>query len=222
MSKKNVNFVTDIIGKKEKIFHKEVKPHGLSTPKFLVGCLGFFDANIWRDVYIDDETGGIRSKYTAQQMANYKNYCERMIGVLGKYLVPVRIRAEQLIKEDMRICDEMKKCICSDDTTARECEATGKKLNTLYQNHTEILSKLIELEKSIKTCECTLKKELEAVAEEFKIRFAIYSHGMRLKVVSVEQFPEMSYSNIFDDYKQTYRNDDVMLTNYIKEGNKYV
>ena len=72
---------------------------------------------------------------------------------------------------------------------------------------------MIEFEKSIKTCEYTLKKRrLEAVAEEFKTRFATYSHGMRLKAVSVEQFPEMSYSNVLDDYKQTYGNDDVMLT----------
>ena len=82
---------------------------------------------------------------------------------------------------------------------------------------------MIEFEKSIKTCEYTLKKELEAVAEEFEHKFfATYSHGMRLKAVSVGQFPEMSYSNVLDDYKQTYGNDDVMLTNYIKEGKKYV
>lgn len=222
MSKKNVNLVTDIVGKNEKIFPKEIKPRGLATPKLLVGWFGFFDANIWRDVCIDDETGGIRSKYTARQMANYKSYCKRMVGVLGNFLTPARIKAEQLIKEDMRICDEIKKCTCSDGATARECEAAEKKLNTLYQNHTEILSELIELEKSIKTCEYTLKKELEAVAEEFKTGFATYRHGMRLKDVSAEQFPEMSYSNVFDDYKQTYGNDDVMLTNYIKEGKKYV
>lgn len=222
MSKRNVNLVTDIAGKNEKFFPKEIKPRGLATPKLLVGLYGFFDANIWRDICIDDETGGIKSKYTARQMANYKSYCERMAGVLGNYLAPARIKAEQLIKEDMRLCDEIKQCTCSDGATAREREATGKKLNSLYQNHTEILSQLIELEKSKKTCEYTLKKELEAVAEEFKTRFASYSHGMRLKAVSVEQFPEMSYSNVLDDYKQTYGNDDVMLTNYIKEGKKYV
>ena len=119
MSKKNVNLVTDIAGKNEKFFLKEIKPRGLATPKLLVGCLGFFDVNIWRDVCIDDETGDIRSKYIARQMANYKSYCERMVGVLGNYLAPARIKAEQLIKEDMRLCDEIKKCICSDDATAR-------------------------------------------------------------------------------------------------------
>ena len=59
MSKKNVNLVTDIAGKNEKFFLKEIKPRGLATPKLLVGCLGFFDVNIWRDVCIDDETGDI-------------------------------------------------------------------------------------------------------------------------------------------------------------------
>lgn len=147
MSKRNVNLVTDIAGKNEKFFPKEIKPRGLATPKFLVGLYGFFDANIWRDICIDDETGGIKSKYTARQMANYKSYCERMAGVLGNYLAPARIKAEQLIKEDMRLCDEIKQCTCSDGATAREREATGKKLNSLYQNHTEILSQLIELEK---------------------------------------------------------------------------
>lgn len=219
MSKKKENFVADIGGKN---VSKEIKPHGLATPKFFIGCFGFFDANIWRDVCVDDETGVVSSKYTARQMANYNSYCKRMIGVLGNFLTPKRIKAEQLIREDMRICDEIKNCTYSDDATARECEETGRKLKTLYQRHTEILSKLIELEKSIKTCEYTLKKELEAVAEEFKTRFAIYCHGMRFKTVSLEQFPEMSYSNVFDDYKQTYGNDDVMLTNYIKEGKTHV
>lgn len=221
MSKKNVDLVTNIDGKNEKLFPKGLKPRGLATPKFLVGCLGFFDANIWRDVCIDDERGDVRSKYTAWQMANYKSYCKRRVGMLGNFLAPARIKAAQLIKDDMRICDEIKS-ICTEGATPRECEAAGKKLNILYQKHTEILRNLIELEKTIKTCEYTLKKELEAVAEEFKTRFATYSHGMRLKEVSVEQFPEMSYSNVFDDYKQTYDNDDVMLTNYIKEGKKYV
>ena len=66
MSKKNVNLVTDIAGKNEKFFLKEIKPRGLATPKLLVGCLGFFDVNIWRDVCIDDETilSIIRNKMT--------------------------------------------------------------------------------------------------------------------------------------------------------------
>ena len=221
MSERKV-ILTDIVGKNEKNYSKRVRPRGLATPKFFVGCVGFFDANIWQDVYIDDKTGVFKSKYIARQMANYKSYCNHMTGILGKFLTPVRVKAEQLMKEDMRICDEIKNYTYSGDATARECEELDKKLKTLQQHHTEILNKLIELEKSIKTSEYILKKEFEAVAEEFKTCFATYIHGMRLKTITEEQFPEMSYSNVFDDYKQTYGNDDVMLTNYIKEGKNNV
>lgn len=51
MSKKNVNFVTDIVGKNEKIFPKELKPHGLATPKFFVGCFGFL-MQIFGEMYV--------------------------------------------------------------------------------------------------------------------------------------------------------------------------
>lgn len=222
MSKKNEDFVTEIYGKGEKIAFKKFKPRGVDTPKVFVNCIGFFDANIWRDVCVDDETGDVSSKYTARQMANYKNYCKRMVSALGTSLTPARIKAEQLIKEDVGICDEMKKSTCREDATARECEYTSKKVGTLHNRHAEILSKLIEIEKLIKTHEYALRKELEAVAEEYKACFAAYGHGMHRKTVSVEKFPEMSYAHAFDDYEQTYKEDDVILANYIKEGKNYV
>ena len=42
MSKKYVNLIINIVGKNEKFFPKELKPRGLATPKFWVGCFWLF------------------------------------------------------------------------------------------------------------------------------------------------------------------------------------
>lgn len=204
---------------------KTLKIKGMFAPRIFIWMLGLLHGHIFKTAALDPETGYICSSYVTGKCKLFEELSSDRVRQLEYELKAVRAEAADLMIKEAQIRKSLEEdTIETIPVSIDEKRSIGRwesRRASYFKSHETNIKRLAEIDNKIRSCELNAKEELTAAAAALQNCFATYAHGVLFRPVQNSFIPPVKYTDCFELYRESHKDEDRQLYCILKEVFNY-